>query len=284
LQATIIGPVFKNHTFLSKYVYTGARKITGISFEFNGAALEQTKPTWFVANHISRADFMIGSFLPNSSFVMNARFFDWPVIGQVAKLVRIIGTEQSQEKKLQDRGRIIHAFNSGTNITMFPEGTTTDGREVLRFSAGLMPILFGEHGTNKTGDDIKLEKEAVMQPLAMRVKSVNGIDVLNDKDRWDAYTMAYNDDNLLKRIWQRCSVPSIVVEITALPPMNPADYSCAEDFANAAHDKIRDIVCPDQTEARSRRVFLEDWEAQMAKIKSGAEEVRAQPQQKRDYE
>lgn len=92
-----------------------------------------------VANHISWLDiFVINAVFP-SAFVAKAEVRQWPVLGWLAAM---------NDTVFLQRGRggqaavINHAIGqklcSGKTVAVFPEGTTSDGRQVLKFHAALV--------------------------------------------------------------------------------------------------------------------------------------------------
>ncbi|MFC0400813.1 lysophospholipid acyltransferase family protein [Paraburkholderia rhizosphaerae] len=91
-----------------------------------------------VSNHISWIDiYVINAWRP-TRFVSKAEVRKWPVVGWLAEQ---LGTVFLQREKRSDAKRIMHELSehlvAGHVICVFPEGTTTDGRELLPFHANL---------------------------------------------------------------------------------------------------------------------------------------------------
>jgi 1-acyl-sn-glycerol-3-phosphate acyltransferase len=251
-QGAIVGPIFRNKTLIPNMVYNTMRKLIGIKIEFNEASakLEKDKPTWFVANHMSMADpFVAGSAL-NGNFVGKGEILKWPVVGQLALAMKFIGVRRSREFNPESIGKIAKSFNKGENVIMFPEGTTNDGSRVDRFRAGLISMLYGEKGVDKNGREVKLEKDVVVQPIAIRVKDVEGQST-QDNPELRAYYSRFDEDNMLKRIWNRMATKTMTIEVTVFPAMNPADYKDQFELINAAHKQVQQTVAPDQREVKA---------------------------------
>lgn len=92
----------------------------------------------FVCNHISFLDiFVINSVLP-TPFVAKSNIAAWPLIGW---LVARTGTEfiqrGSKTAAHQTHQRITARLAAGERFTIFPEGTTSSGAQVLPFHAAL---------------------------------------------------------------------------------------------------------------------------------------------------
>ncbi|MEZ0261554.1 MAG: 1-acyl-sn-glycerol-3-phosphate acyltransferase [Alphaproteobacteria bacterium] len=248
LQGFVVGPLTGNYTVIPNAIYKTMGKLFGMKFEFNAASkpLEKDKQTWFVANHMSIADFIVlGSTLPGT-FAGKGDLLKWPGIAQMARAVKYIGLRRSKEFNPQSRAKIIKNFNAGHNTIMFPEGTTTPGKTVALFHAGLITALFGEKGVDKEGKEVALEKDVVVQPVAIRVKEVAGQNAIGNDDLRNLYSM-YDDDNTLRRIWRRMQIKSMTIELTAFEPLKPTDFKDAKDLINNAALSIASVVNPGQT-------------------------------------
>lgn len=247
-QGFVIGPLFGNYTTIPNLFYKGMRRLFGYKVEFNAASapLVRDRQVWFVANHMSIADFIpLGSAL-NGTFVGKGDILKWPVVSQIVRAGRFIGIRRSAEHNEESRAKIIKNFNAGNNTIMFPEGTTSDGKKVYLFRAGLITLLFGEKGRDKQQREVALEKEVVVQPIAIRVTDVDGMSATGKDDLRNLYSM-YHEHNTLTRIWKRMCVRRMTIEITALPPLEPKNFRDAKELINKAALDIAGIVNPGQT-------------------------------------
>ncbi len=96
-----------------------------------------------VANHVSFVDIMVLSALQPTVFVSKAEVTRWPIVGPIAAAA---GTIFIQRQKRSDVARAnIHlhrAMDSGLLVTLFPEGTSSDGQSILPFQPSLLqPVL-----------------------------------------------------------------------------------------------------------------------------------------------
>jgi 1-acyl-sn-glycerol-3-phosphate acyltransferase len=248
LQGFVVGPVTGNYTTIPNFLYNSLRKILGYKVEFNKASapLAKDKSVWFVANHMSIADFVVlGSTLPGT-FAGKGDILKWPMVASMARAVKYIGLRRSADFNPQSRAKIIKNFNAGFNTIMFPEGTTTDGKQVALFRAGLITLLYGEKGMDKNNHEVSLQKDVVLQPVAVRVTKVNGLDAIGNDDMRNQYSM-FHENNTLTRIWKRLKIREITLELNAFPPMDPKDYPDAKALINQAALNIAGVVNPGQT-------------------------------------
>ncbi|MEM5364780.1 lysophospholipid acyltransferase family protein [Paraburkholderia azotifigens] len=91
-----------------------------------------------VANHISWIDiYVINAWRP-TPFLSKAEIRKWPVVGWCAQQ---LGTVFIQREKRSDAKRIMHdlaaRLNAGERMCVFPEGTTSDGVQLLPFHANM---------------------------------------------------------------------------------------------------------------------------------------------------
>jgi lyso-ornithine lipid O-acyltransferase len=93
----------------------------------------------YIANHISWLDILVLSGRTGCAFVAKADMAPWPVIGWLATLNNSVYVQR--EKRLDvgaQKAAIQAALKTHQAITLFPEGTTGDGLELLPFRSSLV--------------------------------------------------------------------------------------------------------------------------------------------------
>ncbi|MEZ0224473.1 MAG: lysophospholipid acyltransferase family protein [Alphaproteobacteria bacterium] len=248
VQGFLVGPLTGNYKTIPNMMYNTVRKILGFKVEFNAASapVVKDKPAWYVANHLAGADFLVLGSALNGTFVGKDDITDRPFVAKLARAFKFIGVRRKKEFNPQSRGKIISNFNSGFNTIMFPEGTANDGKKLSLFHAGLLTLLYGEKGVDKKGRQVALGKDVVVQPVALRVKSVSGEDAAGRDDLRACYSM-WDNTRPLSRIWARLKIRNITLELTAFPPLEPAKFSDAKELINDAALKIASVTNPGQT-------------------------------------
>ncbi|TNE31940.1 MAG: 1-acyl-sn-glycerol-3-phosphate acyltransferase [Alphaproteobacteria bacterium] len=248
LQAFVVRPLTGNQSVIPNLIYNASAKLIGLKIKFNAASapVEKKKSTWYVANHLSNADFLSLGAKLDGTFAGKGDIMKWPVVSQMARALKYIGLRRSSEYNAESRAKLVKNFNDGQNAIMFPEGTTSDGSKVHLFRAALPSLLYGEAAVDKDKKEVKLEKDVVVQPVAIQVKTVNGKDATSDAALRDLYSM-YNEENMLTRVWKRMQVREITVELTAMKPLNPKDFKDAKELMNKAALDIATVVNPGQT-------------------------------------
>ena len=261
----------KRTTSLRDHFIMAASKTMNIKLVYNEHSAPVTnKVAIFPIKHLARMDARVIPEFPQADFMMTAHFFNMPVLGRVIKAAAnvsgFIPTTQTSDDKKRDQGQVIQRLNDNVSVCVFPEGCCS-GAEMLEWSKGSLEPLFGAAGEDTRGNTISLKnQDVVVQPVSLRVKEINGVDVLNSPDEWGKYTMILDHRYILSRVWARMKQQSVTVEMQVLPELNPRDFSSAEDLMNEAHNKVRQIVNPDQVGTRRRREFVEWTEAQPHRV------------------
>lgn len=100
-----------------------------------------------VANHTSWLDiYGIGAIQP-ASFVSKAEVRNWPLVGWLAARTGTLFIRRGNRGHVTSiNAGISRLLEAGGNVTVFPEGTTTDGTHMLHFHAALLqPAVAAGH-------------------------------------------------------------------------------------------------------------------------------------------
>ena len=104
----------------------------------NVAYLQDSQARLIVSNHISWLDIHVLNTVHPLVFVAKADVAAWPIFGWIAKN---IGTIFIKREKLSDIKRVLklmrHELSHQQSVGIFPEGTSSDGRQVLEFRSNL---------------------------------------------------------------------------------------------------------------------------------------------------
>ncbi|MBL8447856.1 MAG: 1-acyl-sn-glycerol-3-phosphate acyltransferase [Zoogloeaceae bacterium] len=105
------------------------------------------KGSLLVANHISWLDIFAIHALAPAAFVSKAEVRDWPLAGWLAARNETVFLRRGSRGHAKVvNGEIASILEKGGHVAVFPEGTTTDGRQVLHFHGALMqPALDAAH-------------------------------------------------------------------------------------------------------------------------------------------
>jgi 1-acyl-sn-glycerol-3-phosphate acyltransferase len=159
--------------------------------------------TLLVCNHISWLDIMaLHAVIPHARFVSKADVKAWPLISH---LVAAAGTLYLERERKRDALRVVHlmaeALAAGETVAVFPEGTTSDGRELLPFHANLLQAA--------------IATASPVQPVALRYS-----------DRTESVSAAVEfvgETTLLQSLWRVAHGDGVVVHVTIVAPRQTAN-------------------------------------------------------------
>ena len=178
-------------------------------------------PHLLVCNHISWLDIPVVAACELTRFVSKAEVHDWPVAGWLADAAGSFYIRRGAGGTKHITRDMAEHLKKGS-VTLFPEGTTTDGSGMLRFQ----PRLFAA----------AIEGGAPVQPVALRYgRAANGENI----------APYIGDDRLIDNLRRLLREPELRVELNYCEPIYPAAGQDRSSLAAAAHAAICGVVAPD---------------------------------------
>lgn len=173
-------------------------------------------PRLFVMNHISWLDIYALNALKPSHFVAKSEIRGWPLVGLLADRAGTLFIERGRRHAVH---AVIHQLalrmKAGHTAAVFPEGTTTRGRDLLPFHANLMQAA--------------IEAGVPVTPVAIRYTH-HGV-----RTEIPAYV---DGMSLAASMGQVLATPGMSAELTLLPELHPQDFATRHALAKAAQDAI----------------------------------------------
>lgn len=100
------------------------------------------RDVFFVSNHLSWIDILVLAGATGSAFVAKDDLAKVPLIGWLCRLNHTIFVARGDRMAVATQIATIRAaIDAGWAVTVFPEGTTGDGRTLLPFKAALLEVL-----------------------------------------------------------------------------------------------------------------------------------------------
>lgn len=199
------------------------RLLTVLGVELHPAGQAVEPGCLLVANHVSWLDIFVINALAPSAFVSKAEVRTWPFIGWLAARNETVFLRRgSRGHALVINAEIGAMLDAGRNVTVFPEGTTTDGSHVLHFHAALLqPAIASGHA---------------VQPLAISYHGPDG-----RRSRAAAYD---GDLSLGQCIANIIAAPRLVARTHPTTPLDTTERSRKEIAALARDTIIEGIAHP----------------------------------------
>ena len=197
-----------------------------LALRVNAEELQQpfgTQGTLFVSNHQSYLDTLVIAAHCPTLFVAKSEVSRWPLLGWLASLGGTIFIQRDcPHSNVQAFYQVCRALRQGTNVVVFPEGTTTNGTRVLRFH----PFFFAAAARTATP----------IQPLALRYLAINEKPL--DHETRDALCW-YGEMDFVRHFWRLLHLPSAEAVLLALPPLEPhLEPYVARSLASQAKARI----------------------------------------------
>jgi 1-acyl-sn-glycerol-3-phosphate acyltransferase len=115
-------------------------RVLGARVKVHGTRLR--KDVFFVANHLSWHDIPIFGGITGTAFVAQDGVRKWPVIGWLAAQNRTIFVSRTDKQNVATQvSELREAIAENWSVTLFPEGTTSDGLGLLPFKPSLFATL-----------------------------------------------------------------------------------------------------------------------------------------------
>jgi len=151
-----------------------------------------------VSNHVSWMDiFVLAAYYP-AVFVAKSEIRRWPLVGWLCQRAGTLFIERGRSSSARRTNETIAvAIANGSLVSIYPEGTTTDGRSLAHFHAALFQPA--------------IESRAVIQPVVLRYR-----------DSLGNYCEAPNfvgETTFLESLWNTTGERQIVADLQFLAPI-----------------------------------------------------------------
>lgn len=94
--------------------------------------------TLYICNHITWLDIPAIASVIETEFIAMDDIADWPLVGALSKRTNTLFVSRTQRHQAQQQiEQMIAALQSGVNLMLFAEGTTSPGADVLPFRSSL---------------------------------------------------------------------------------------------------------------------------------------------------
>ena len=142
-----------------------------------------------VCNHLSYLDILILGATTPCVFVSKYEVRHWPVFGWLASLAGTLFLRRDKKSDLPRMTREMRrVLDAGALVVLFPEGTTSDGREVLPFKSSLLePATQQPHGLSagfveytlsdgSVADEVCYWRDMTLVPHLLNLLGKGGLD------------------------------------------------------------------------------------------------------------
>ena len=183
-------------------------RVLNIELHLSGAGFI-SGPGLIVSNHMSYLDIpVLGAVIPGC-FVAKSEVAGWPLFGFLARLQRTVFVRRQRSQAGKQRDQIGQRLQDGELLILFPEGTSSDGHQVLAFKSALFAVA----DQDINGAPLKI------QPVSIACTRLNGAPMQGAERDFYAW---YGDMDLAPHLWQFLGLGKVTVEVVVHQPLQQA--------------------------------------------------------------
>jgi 1-acyl-sn-glycerol-3-phosphate acyltransferase len=205
---------------ITQFVCRNALRILGLGFHVSGTPM--TARGAVVANHSSWLDIFALNAAKRIYFVSKSEVAAWPGIGWLARATGTVFIERNPARARIQTELFQSRLLAGHKLLFFPEGTSTDGLQVLPFKTTLFQAFFAEG----------LHDQIAIQPVAVIYRAPRGLD-----QRFYGWWGSMEFGTHLLAVLAPARSGS--VEVTYCAPLSVVDFENRKALALACEAAIR---------------------------------------------
>lgn len=202
-----------NRAPLARYYLAALYRLLGLRIRMRGTPASSA--TLLVSNHISWLDIVVlGGCLP-VRFLAKREVASWPLIGWLAQDVGTLFIQRGGGQSALVREQIAQALEQDQRVLIFPEGTTSDGQQVLPFHGRLLQAAADAHRPLQAVTLVYLQN-GVTHPAVPFI----------------------GDHSFHSHALKLLASPPAQVELVFHPPMLPSPGASNEQLATILHQQV----------------------------------------------
>ena len=215
----------------------GCPRICGLKVTRYGRSCAE-QPALLVANHVSYLDIpVIAAHVP-VIFIAKREVAGWPLFGFLARISRTIFIDRVASHAARQCRLLRRRLQQGETLLLFPEGTSSDGSDLLPFKSSLFEAAQDEAGS------------VPLQPLSLAyVGFRNGVPFESEQRELYAWT---GDATMLPHLWRMMKQPGAEIVLHFHPAVRPEDLGTRKALTAYAYRSIRQGLLHDLDRARRR--------------------------------
>ncbi|MEP0391583.1 MAG: lysophospholipid acyltransferase family protein [Erythrobacter sp.] len=194
-------------------------RISGAKVRIHGTHLK--RDVFYMANHVSWLDILSLAGACGTAFVAKAELSKAPVVGWLAKMNRTVFVKREARMSVANQiNALKEALADNWAVTVFPEGTTTDGQSLLPFKTSMLSVLEPP------------PPGVMVQPVLIDYGTAA---------EWIGWIGEEDGLNNAKRILSRRG--TFPVHIHFLEPFSPAEYQGRKAISVEGRRRIEEALC-----------------------------------------
>lgn len=183
----------------------------------------------YAGNHVSYMDIpVLGSFL-KATFISKAEVKSWPLFGWLATIAETIFIKRTRNAAQECIDEIGKMLDRNRSLILFPEGTSSNGKDILPFKSSLFELFLNDH----------LKNRLAIQPFTISITETNGKTPETQNDR-DLYAW-HGDMDFGPHMWKMALEKGVKVTVTFHAPLAASHYTNRKTFAKECEDSVTSL-------------------------------------------
>lgn len=182
----------------------------------------------YVGNHLSYMDVLVISSRISCGFVTSMEIKETPVLGQICTMAGCLFVERRTKTNLhKEVADLREGLSEGVNVAIFPEATSTNGEQILRFRR---PLYLAA-----------IDARRPVIPFCLNYRLVGGEPinrVTRDSICW------YGDMDFLPHLWALAGSGGVDVDLIFLPPIIPVEDDDPTRLAAESQAAVESVFAP----------------------------------------
>lgn len=195
-----------------------------INVKVNSKFIQQGPPSnyFIVANHVSYVDILALASLFPACFVTSQEMKETPLLGQICYLAGCLFVERrSRANLINEIAEITNALKNGLNVMVFPEATSTNGNEVIRFRRPLF--------------NAAIQSETPVLPITLKYQTLAGKPISTENRD---FIFWYDDTGFITHFWRFLKYLPVELEVIISPTISVSSQTDVASLSEAAHDEV----------------------------------------------
>ena len=193
-------------------------RIFGIRISVRGRAV-RNQHVLYVSNHVSYLDIPVLASQVFGQFIAKKEVESWPLFGYLAKLQNTVFIDRSGAQVDQDYQNVGDQLNSNKNLILFPEGTSSDGSEIMPFRSRFFGLM------------LERQDNVLLQPITIALP-----DAQTQEER-DLYAW-YGEMELVPHLWVLAQNKGVDVRVTFHEPVHIGQEITRKELTNLCYEVI----------------------------------------------
>lgn len=219
LQAVLVHSRSRFAMQLPRAYHALCCRLLGIRIDVGGT-ISETRPTLFVANHLSYLDIVVLGAVLETSFIAKREVASWPLFGWLAKLQRSVFVDRRASGVHGERDDVAARLDEGGNLVLFAEGTSSDGTRLKPFKSALFSAAQNEVDG----------RSVVVQPVTL---AYTHLDEMPIGRAWRPFVTWYGEMDMMSHGWQLLGLGRLTATVIFHAPVSYAVFGSRK--ALAAH-------------------------------------------------